>query len=276
MKTYRMADPVRYPRMTTAELRETFLVDGLYKPGEIQMVYVDLDRTVIGMATPTSEGLALPNDADLRAEYFTERRELGVLNIGGAGAVKVGDSTYELNTLDALYVGRGNAEVSFTSANPEWPAIFYLLSYPAHAVYPTTMVKKADAQTVSIGATETINSRTITKYIHAGSVKTCQLVMGVTQLHTGSAWNTMPPHTHMRRSEVYLYFDLDPSARVLHLMGPETETRHLFLADKEAVVSPGWSMHAGVATRSYRFCWGMGGENQDYDDMDRIAVENLR
>jgi len=276
MKTYIMADPVRYPRMTTSELRETFLVEGLHKPGEINLVYVDLDRTIIGMATPTAEAIALPNDTDLRAEYFLERRELGVLNIGGAGTVKVGDSTYDLDTLDVIYVGRGNAEVSFSSANPEWPAIFYLLSYPAHAAYPTTLVKKADAQSLSIGAPETINSRTITKYIHAGSVKTCQLVMGVTELHTGSAWNTMPPHTHMRRSEVYLYFDLDPSARALHMMGPATETRHLFIADKEVAISPGWSMHAGVGTRSYRFCWGMGGENQDYDDMDRIAIEDLK
>jgi 4-deoxy-L-threo-5-hexosulose-uronate ketol-isomerase len=276
MKTYILADPVRYPRMTTAELRETFLVDGLHQPGGIQLVYADLDRTIVGMATPTVEALALPNDPDLRAEYFTERREVGVLNIGGAGAVKVGEATYELNTLDALYIGRGNPEVSFTSANPDWPAIFYLLSYTAHTAHPVTLVKKADAQSITIGAAETINSRTITKYIHAGSVKTCQLVMGVTQLHTGSAWNTMPPHTHMRRSEVYLYFDLDPSARVLHMMGPATETRHIFMADKEAVISPGWSMHAGVGTRSYRFCWGMGGENQDYDDMDRIAVEDLR
>ncbi len=276
MKTYIMADPVRYPRMTTAELRETFLVDGLHQPGAISTVYVDLDRTVIGMATPTSQPLAMPNDHDLRAEYFTERRELGVLNIGGAGSVKVGDAAYALDTLDALYIGRGNPEIVFASDNPDWPAIFYMLSYPAHAAYPTTLVKKHEAVTVTIGAPETINSRTITKYIHAGSVKSCQLVMGVTQLHTGSAWNTMPPHTHMRRSEVYLYFDLDPTARVLHMMGPATETRHLFIADKEVAISPGWSMHAGVGTRSYRFCWGMGGENQDYDDMDRIAIEDLR
>ena len=276
MKTYIMADPVRYPRMTTAELRESFLVDGLHKPGEIVLNYVDLDRTIIGMATPMHSPITLPNEPELRAKYFTERRELGVLNIGGEGGMRIGDTGYKLDTLDALYIGRGNAEVSVVSENPEWPAIFYILSYPAHAEYPTTLIRKDEAQSITIGAPETINSRTITKYIHAGSVQTCQLVMGVTQLHPGSAWNTMPPHTHMRRSEVYLYFDLDPTARVMHMMGPANESRHLFMADKEAVVSPGWSMHAGVGTRAYQFCWGMGGENQDYDDMDKIAIADLK
>lgn len=275
MKTYLLADPVRYPYMTTAQLRETFLIDSLYQPGELRSVYVDLDRTIVGIAAPTTKALALPADADLRAEYFTERRELGALNVGGTGSITVNGQRYGLENLDCLYIGRGNAEVSFESTDPASPAIFYLLSYPAHTAYPVTLVRKEDANPTTIGTSETCNLRTVCKYIYLGGAKSCQLVMGVTHLHAGSAWNTMPPHTHMRRSEVYLYFNLAQNAVAFHLMGPPQETRHIVMKDLQAVVSPGWSIHAGVGTQAYSFCWGMGGENQDYADMDPASISSL-
>ncbi len=276
MKTVLMADPARYPRMTADELRGAFLLDKLYEPGQIHLAYVDLDRAVAGFAAPVAKELALPTDPDLRAGYFTERRELGVLNIGGGGAVLVEGKSYELENLDVLYIGRGNPDVRFASNDNSAPAVFYLLSYPAHAAYPVALVRRQDAQPTELGSVETCNKRTIYKYIHLEGARSCQLVMGVTHLHPGSNWNTMPPHTHMRRSEVYMYFNLDAGARVFHLMGPPTETRHLVLADKDVVVSPGWSIHSGVGTRAYSFCWGMGGENQDYADMDPAPVESLR
>jgi 4-deoxy-L-threo-5-hexosulose-uronate ketol-isomerase len=276
MKIVLMADPVRYPRMTTEELRATFLLDGVAQPGALHLRYVDLDRAVAGMASPTSGPIALPTYPELRASYFTERRELGVMNIGGAGTVRVADKNYALNNLDVLYIGRGNPEVIFGSKDKSAPAVFYLLSYPAHASYPTTLVRKEDANPTTIGTPETINHRTICKYIYLEGARSCQLVMGVTHLHSGSAWNTMPPHTHMRRSEIYMYFNVAADARVFHLMGPPDETRHIVMADKDIVVSPGWSIHAGVGTRAYSFCWGMGGENQDYADMDPAPVDTLR
>ncbi|HVU45627.1 MAG TPA: 5-dehydro-4-deoxy-D-glucuronate isomerase [Terracidiphilus sp.] len=276
MKTVLMADPVRYPRMTTDELRETFLLGALYEPGKIHLNYVDLDRSVVGFAAPLDATIALPTDADLRASYFTERRELGVLNIGGTGTVTVDGKSYTLENVDCLYIGRGNKEVNFASNDKSAPAVYYLLSYPAHAEYPVALVKKEEASPMELGSVETCNKRTICKYIHLQGARSCQLVMGVTHLAPGSNWNTMPPHTHMRRSEVYMYFNVAQDARVMHFMGPPTETRHLVMTDKDVVVSPGWSIHAGVGTRAYSFCWGMGGENQDYADMDPAPVDTLR
>jgi len=276
MKIVQMADAVRYPRMTTAELRETFLLEGLFSKGAIETRYVDLDRTVIGGAVPTTGPLTLETHPELRAEYFCERRELGVLNVGGTGTVTVDGTKFELEKLDCLYVGRGSKSVTFASADAEEPAVLYLLSYPAHAEYPTKMVKFKDLDGLKLGSVETCNKRTIYKAIYKDGIRSCQLVMGFTLLDEGSNWNTMPPHTHMRRSEVYFYFDVDPAHRVLHLMGPPQETRHLFVASNEVVVSPGWSVHAGVGTKSYGFCWGMGGENQAYDDMDGVAIAELK
>jgi 4-deoxy-L-threo-5-hexosulose-uronate ketol-isomerase len=276
MRLYQMADAVRYEMMNTDELRETFLLEGLFKPGEIEFAYVDLDRTVIGSAVPTKGALKLETAPELRADYFLERRELGVLNVGGAGSVTVDGKTFELDKLDCLYVGRGSKEVSFTSKDAANPADFYLLSYPAHAEYPTAMVKFADLKGLELGSFETCNKRTIYKAIYREGIKSCQLVMGFTLLASGSNWNTMPAHTHMRRSEVYFYFDVDPAHRVFHLMGPADATSHLVVADKEVVVSPGWSIHSGVGTKNYGFCWGMGGENQAYDDMDALTIAELR
>ncbi|WP_419803844.1 5-dehydro-4-deoxy-D-glucuronate isomerase [Terriglobus sp.] len=276
MKLLQMADAVRFPRMTTAELRETFLLQDLFKPGEIGFTYVDLDRTVIGSAVPTVGPLTLPTNPALRSEYFLERRELGILNVGGKGTVTVDGKTFECDKLDCAYAGRGSREVVFTSEAEANPAAFYLLSYPAHTQYPTAMVKFADLQPLQLGAVETCNKRSIYKAIYADGLKSCQLVMGFTLLESGSNWNTMPPHTHFRRSEIYLYFDLHPAHRVIHLMGPPQETRHLLVADRQVIVSPGWSIHAGVGTNRYAFCWGMGGENQAYDDMDGAPITELR
>lgn len=276
MKTLLISDPVRYPRMTTQELRECYLADQLCQPGDIRLNYVDLDRAVVGMASPVDGPLTLTSGPELRAEYFTERRELGALNIGGSGVVHVGNARYELENLDLIYVGRGNPEIRFESKDKGAPAVFYILSYPAHAGYPVTVVRKADAEPTEIGAAATSNRRTIYKYVHAGGAKSCQLVMGVTHLHEGSTWNTMPAHTHMRRSELYLYFDVAENARVFHLMGPPEETRHIVVANREVVISPGWSIHAGVGTQAYKFCWGMGGENQDYADMDPVTIGSMR
>jgi len=275
MKILQMADALRFRTMTTQELRATFLVGDLFQPGQIGLTYVDLDRTVIGSAVPTDAPLTLPTADPLKAAYFTERRELGILNIGAAGQVTVNGTPYELQKLDALYVGRGNEEIVFSSADPARPAEFYLLSYPAHTTYPTQLMRSGDQAHAPLGSSETANLREITRLIHLEGTRSCQLVMGFTQLAPGSVWNTMPAHTHMRRSEVYLYFDLDADQRVVHLMGPGDETRNLVVANKQAVVSPGWSIHAGVGTKNYTFCWGMGGENQVYSDMDALAIADL-
>ena len=283
MRLYQMADAVRYGMMDTDELRDTFLMEGLFEPGEIEFAYVDLDRAVVGSAVPTVDALRLEPEPELRAEFFLERRELGVLNVGGAGTVTVEGEEFALCKLDCLYVGRGSKEVTFSSADAEMPAAFYLLSYPAHAVYPTAAVRFAEMQGLKLGTMETANQRVIYKAIYDAKdnigekgLKSCQLVMGFTLLESGSVWNTMPPHTHMRRSEIYFYFDVEPKHRVVHLMGPPEATSHLVVSDREVVVSPGWSIHAGVGTKRYGFCWGMGGENQAYDDMDPVTIAELK
>jgi len=276
MKFVEMADSTRYPRMTTEELRATFLLEGMFQPGTIEFRYVDVDRAVVGSAVPTTAALKLETDPELRAEYFLERRELGVLNVGGAGTVDVDGQTFTMEKLDCLYAGRGSKDVTFASADAADPACFYLLSYLAHTEYPTAIAKFKDLEGLKLGAVETCNKRTIYKAIFKGGLQSCQLVMGFTLLDPGSNWNTMPPHTHRRRSEIYFYFDMDPAHRVVHLMGPPQETRNIMVADKQVVVSPGWSIHAGVGTKNYTFCWGMGGENQAYDDMDVASIAGLK
>ncbi|MDP9038335.1 MAG: 5-dehydro-4-deoxy-D-glucuronate isomerase [Acidobacteriota bacterium] len=276
MKLYQMADPIRYARMTSAELRETFLLESLFTPGQIDLAYVDLDRTVIGSAVPTGAPLTLATQPELRADRFLDRRELGVFNVGGPGCVIVDGTPYDLAKLDCLYAGRGVKDVTFSSSDPADPAAFYLLSYPAHTSYPTAMVRFAELEPLALGAVETCNKRTIYKAIFRDGIQSCQLVMGFTLLDPGSNWNTVPPHTHMRRSEVYLYFNVDPAHRVVHLMGPPDATSHLIVADRQVAISPGWSIHAGVGTRNYGFCWGMGGENQAYDDMDPVSIADLK
>ena len=272
MQTRLTVDPVRYARMTTDELRATFLVETLFAPGKIELVYSDVDRAVVGSAVPAGAPLALSAPPELRAAFFCERRELGVLNVGGPGSVTVDGNNFPMSNRDCLYVGRGARSVEFAGNG----AAFYLISYPAHAVYPTTHARQSDAEPSCLGAPTECNRRTIYKYIHPAGIKSCQLVMGYTQLEPGSVWNTMPPHTHPRRSEVYLYFDVADTARVFHIMGAPQETRHVVVANRQAVISPMWSVHCACATANYAFCWAMGGENQDFADMDPAPLSQLK
>jgi 4-deoxy-L-threo-5-hexosulose-uronate ketol-isomerase len=265
-----------YSKLCTDGLRANFLIESLFAPGKVELVYSDADRAIIGSAMPTGSALKLSADAELRAAFFCERRELGILNIGDAGIVTVDGKEYPMNKLDCLYVGRGSKDISFTSRATGAPAAFYLLSYPAHAAYPTTLATIKDAAPVELGTLADANRRTIYKYVHTDGIKSCQLVMGFTKLQEGAVWNTMPPHTHTRRSEVYVYFDLDPKRRVMHFMGTPQQTRHLVVADRQAVISPSWSIHCGCGTGAYTFCWGMGGENQTFDDMDPAPAAQLK
>ncbi|MBF0197554.1 MAG: 5-dehydro-4-deoxy-D-glucuronate isomerase [Planctomycetes bacterium] len=261
--------------MTTEQLRDTFLVD-LFENGKLNLLYCETERAITGAAVPTSEALALEAGKELAADYFCQRRELGVLNIGATGKVVVDGQTFEMENLDGLYIGRDSKEISFSSSDPANPARFHLVSYPAHAEYPTVQAKKADANAIKLGSKEDANERTIYQYIHEKGIKSCQLVMGFTALEPGSVWNTMPCHTHERRTEVYMYFNVEADSRVFHMMGSGDETRHIVLGNEQAVISPMWSIHSGCGTRAYTFCWAMGGENQRFDDMDGIDIANIR
>ena len=269
-------DPVRFCRMTTEEIRDNFLVESLFKPDEITMLYSDIDRAIAGSAVPVGQTLSLTSADELRADYFCQRRELGILNIGGAGTLTIDGQNYEMSNLDCLYVGRGAQKISFASSDAKTPAKYYLLSYPAHAEYPTVHIQRSQSTPVQLGSIEESNKRTIYKCIHPENAKTCQLVMGYTILEPGCVWNTMPAHTHERRMEVYMYFDVAESARVFHFMGKPEETRHISVANGQAVISPSWSIHSGVGTAAYTFCWGMGGENQAFDDMDHLTIEDIK
>jgi len=264
-----------YKRMTTDELRDAFVVD-LFEAGDLNLLYCEVERSIVGAAVPTVTKLSLEAGKELAADYFCQRREVGVLNIGAVGTVTVDGTEYTMENLDGLYIGRGSKEIVFESDAADDPARFYLISYPAHTEYPTTLAKKADANALNLGSVEDANKRTIYQYIHENGVKSCQLVMGFTALEPGSVWNTMPCHTHERRTEVYLYFGLDDGSRVFHMMGPGDETRHIVMANEQAVISPMWSIHSGCGTKAYTFCWGMGGENQRFDDMDHIQIADLK
>ncbi|MDB4891304.1 MAG: KduI/IolB isomerase [Gemmatimonadetes bacterium] len=276
MTMHFLPDVARTKTMSTDELRSSFLVQGLFREGEINLRRIDLDRVVLGGAVPTDAALTLGAPADLLAEYFCERRELGVLNIGASGKVTVDGVAHSLGKKDLVYVGRGSREVTFESDDARQPARFYLVSYPAHATHPTSRVSAGDVQSGELGSMEQANRRRIARYIHAGGIQSAQLVMGATTLEPGSVWNTMPAHTHDRRTEVYLYFDIPAGAVVFHQLGEPSETRHLIVRDGEVALSPGWSIHAGCGTASYAFCWAMGGENQDYADMQPVDVQSLR
>lgn len=276
MQVRYVPDPVRFCRMTTQEIRDAFLIETLFAPERIEMLYCDVDRVIVGSAVPVGAPLTLSAAEQLRAEYFCQRRELGILNIGGAGQVVVDGRSFPMANLDCLYVGRGSRQIDFVSASPAQPARFYLLSYPAHREYPTTLIPKAQANPVHLGSIEQANKRTIYQCIHPKGVPSCQLVMGFTVLEPGCVWNTMPPHTHERRMEVYMYFHMPANARVFHLMGRPSETRHIVVAEGQAVISPSWSIHSGVGTAAYTFCWGMGGENQTFEDMDHLTMDDIR
>jgi len=271
-----LPDSIRARSLSTEELRSAFLVQGLFKPDTLTLRHIDLDRVVLGGAVPSRAALSLAAPESLAAEYFLERRELGVLNIGAPGTVSVDGKPYKLNKLDVLYVGRGNRDVRFESDSVDASAKFYLISYPAHASHPTMGIEGASVTGSPIGSPDRANARKIAKYIHADGAASAQLVMGVTQLASGSVWNTMPAHSHFRRTEVYLYFDVPADGMVVHLMGEPNETRHLIVRNEEVVLSPPWSIHSGCGTSAYTFCWAMGGENRDYTDMQQVAMGDLR
>jgi len=271
-----VADQMRYQTMTTDELRSSFLVENLFQSEKIVLLYTDVDRAIVGSVVPSGSKLKLEaSQKEMSAEYFAERREIGIINIGEKGSITVDSKTYDLENRDGLYIGRGSKEIEFESANSENPAKYYLLSYPAHTDYPTSLIKKSEANPVHLGSQEEANKRTIFQYIHENGIKSCQLVMGFTQLDSGSIWNTMAAHTHQRRTEIYMYFDMGKDDVVFHFMGKPESTRHLLIRNGQAVLSPSWSLHAGAGTRNYAFIWGMGGENQEFTDMDGIDMEDL-
>ncbi len=269
------ASPRETASLDTQALREHFHVPALMQADKLTMVYSHYDRMIIGGAVPVKKTLALNCPEELKALYFLERRELGIINVGGEGRVEADGKQFNLSALDAAYLGKGTQSVKFSSADKKNPAVFYLLSAPAHHTYPNKMMPKAKAAPVEMGSKETANERTVYKYIHLDGLRSCQLVMGLTILKPGSVWNSVPPHTHTRRMEVYFYFDLPEQHRVFHFMGQEKETRHIVMANHDAVISPPWSMHFGCGTTNYGFIWGMAGENQVYTDMDPVALPSI-
>lgn len=262
--------------MNTDQLRSSFLIEDLFQWGKITLHALDLDRIIVGGAVPVDASLRLSAPPAIAAEYFNERRELGILNIGGAGSVTVDAERHALEKLAMLYIGRGARDVTFASDDAQQPARFYLVSYPAHAAHPTRKIAALEASTSELGSSENANRRRLAKYIHPDALRTAQLVMGVTELHDGSVWNTMPPHTHQRRTEVYLYFDIAANAVVFHFLGEPRETRSLVVRDGQVALSPSWSIHAGCGTSNYKFCWAMGGENQAFADMQGVDMESIR
>jgi 4-deoxy-L-threo-5-hexosulose-uronate ketol-isomerase len=273
--------PQQVPGMDTAALRSTYLVEDLFVPGEVRLTLTHHDRVVLGGVVPAGGELALPADDALRGAFFLERREVGIVNVGGTGTVTTDGVVHTLPRGACLYVGRGTRDVVLAdapagAADAGDGAQFYLFSAPAHTTYPTVLVLPEEATVRELGDHLTSNRRTLRQYIHEGGVRSCQVVMGITQLHPGSMWNTMPAHTHERRTECYLYVDVPQGARVVHLLGEADETRHLVVADRQAVISPPWSLHSGVGTAAYSFVWAMAGENQSFDDMDGVAVGALR
>ena len=260
----------------TARLRRDFLIEHLFAKNEVNMVYSMYDRMVVGGAMPVGEVLPLEAIDPLKAPYFTTRREVGIYNIGGTGVVKVGDESFELGYKEALYIGRGDREVTFASKDAQKPALFYFNSTTAHCTYPCRKVTKADAVVARMGSLETSNERNINKMLVNQVLPTCQLQMGMTELATGSVWNTMPAHVHSRRMEAYFYFELPEDQAVCHFMGEPQETRHIWMHNQQAVLSPEWSIHSAAATHNYTFIWGMGGENLDYGDQDFFDIKELK
>ncbi|MGN7943019.1 MULTISPECIES: 5-dehydro-4-deoxy-D-glucuronate isomerase [Bacillaceae] len=268
--------PEQVKAFTTEDIRKHYLIEELFVPNEIKLVYTMEDRAIIGGITPTTEAISLEGYDEIKADYFLERREVGIFNVGGPGSISVDGEQYQMENKDCLYVGLGKRELLFTSEGAENPAKFYLFSAPAHKEYPTQHVAFKDVEGDRLGSLENANDRVIRRMIHNEGIQSCQVVMGMTQLNTGSVWNSMPTHTHNRRMEVYLYIDLDEQSRMFHLMGEPTETRHIVMKNEEAVISPPWSIHCGSATSSYTFIWAMAGENKTYNDMDAVSIEQLR
>lgn len=269
-----------FKRYTTEEIRGEFLIEDLYKKDEVVAVYSHVDRMVTLGCMPVEEVVSISKGIDVWAnfgtDYFLERREIGIFNIGGAGKIKADDEVFEMGYKDCLYITKGTKEVTFESNSPDVPAKFYMVSAPAHTSYQTTFIPIEKAAKKPLGSMETSNKRVINQFIHPDVLKTCQLSMGMTVLEPGSIWNTMPAHTHERRMEVYMYFEVPENQVVFHMMGEGTETRHIVMQNEQAVISPSWSIHSGAGTSNYTFIWAMGGENQAFDDMDNIATTDLR
>ncbi|MGF1789387.1 MULTISPECIES: 5-dehydro-4-deoxy-D-glucuronate isomerase [Photobacterium] len=263
-------------QLDTAGLREQFLIEDMFQAGQINLTYSHIDRIIVGGAVPTTEALMLEGGKEIGVDYFLERRELGAINIGEPGLVIVDGETFEIGTREAIYVGKGTKEVKFESVSAEKPARFYVNSAPAHMTYPTRKITREDASPETLGSQENCNVRTINKYLHPAVLPTCQLLMGLTELAPGSLWNTMPCHTHERRMEVYLYFNMKDDNIVFHYMGEPQETRHIVMRNEQAVISPSWSIHSGVGTAAYTFIWSMVGENQTFHDMDHVAMSDLK
>ncbi|MCL7748234.1 5-dehydro-4-deoxy-D-glucuronate isomerase [Halalkalibacter alkaliphilus] len=276
MEIRHATSPVGIKQNTTEQLRNEFLIESLFVAGEINMVYSHYDRVIVGGAIPTTQALTLDAGDALKTDYFLERREIGIVNIGPKGKVIVDGEEFELNKRDCLYVGLGKKEVTFHSEDQTNPARFYLVSATAHKEYPTKVLPIADAEPTKLGSDSESNNRTIYKYIHDGGLQSCQLMMGMTLLEPNNMWNTMPAHVHDRRMEVYLYFDMDEESRVFHFMGEPSETRHLVVKNEDAVISPPWSIHSGVGTKNYTFIWAMAGENYTFKDMDFVKMEDLK
>ena len=286
METRYSASPAEAKTFSTQELRKEFMIEDLFQADEIKMVYSHIDRMITGSAVPVKQKLCLSSGEELHVEYFLQRREMGIINIGGKGKITADNKEYLLDARDAIYIGMGTKEILFESEDEANPAKFYFNSAPAHTAYPTVQIKPEgeasenvvivkDENKVELGSLEESNHRVICKYILPGQVESCQLVMGMTSLKPGSVWNSMPCHTHERRMEVYLYFDLPEDAYVMHYMGQPQETRHLVLRNEQAVISPSWSIHAGSGTRAYTFIWGMAGENQEFNDMDNVKNQDI-
>lgn len=280
------ASPRDVKHYTTERLREEFMIQGLFASDEIKLVYSHIDRIITGAAMPVSKELELTAGQELRAEYFLQRREMGIINIAGDGIITIDGQKYEVKFKEGMYIGMGTRKITFESKDSSHPAKFYINSAPAHKTYPTVLIKPSgkseegvvivkEENKVELGSMEDSNHRVICKYILPGQVDSCQLVMGMTKLEPGSVWNTMPCHTHDRRMEVYLYFEMQEDAFVTHYMGEPNETRHIVMRNEEAVISPSWSIHSGCGSKAYTFIWGMVGENQDFDDMDGVAMKDF-
>jgi len=268
--------PDHVKKMETSELRKHFLIENLFGKDEVVLVYSHIDRIITGSAVPVSKTLELTASKELGVDFFMQRREAGIINIGEKGSVFVDGKEFAMGNKDGLYIGMGAKEVKFTSVDKSKPAKFYINSAPAHTTYPTRIVTLADAKKVNLGSPDKSNVRTINQYIHPAVLQSCQLVMGLTQLAPNNLWNTMPTHTHDRRMEVYLYFDIPADSLVFHMMGAPDETRHLVMRNEMAAISPSWSIHSGVGTNCYTFIWGMVGENQTFTDMDEVAMTTLK
>ena len=275
LKTRDYSSEKDYKHYDTARLREEYVVEDVFGVDDIHLTYSYIDRIIFGGVIPVNEEVVLGSAPELRAEHFLDRREMGVINIGGDGVITVDGTKYPLKHWEALYIGRGSKEVKFASDDKNNPVTFYIASCPAHKEYPTTLIPFEKADHRHAGDKEHCNERTLNRFIIPENVETCQLSMGLTHLEPGSIWNTMPCHTHARRMEVYLYFDVDANQAIFHFMGPAKETRHVMLHDKQAVISPSWSIHCAASTKNYTFIWAMCGENQDFDDMDNIEVQDL-